>query len=458
MIDPRSIIGRIVRFLGWAIGVLPWIFLVVALWYAIWHWTKKPIQPPPIAVQTQDTPRLQSILMKKRGAYDLYQLAGKGKMVTVTTGTGVALSSVQITGTNTLLGSTNSGALVFTSQGKKGTPLPVTGHLFTVSENGSLIFATKTALGSYRLTQQTRSCNETIDIPITAQIPGYAAGPMLSSRDLPVQRAMRLSPFETQLSIVDHAFFPQIALVNLLERKARLLSAPGFGALQIHFSPIFLDDGRLLFGVVDGNKWATVMYDIRKNTYETYSVNFSDHAYLSMTGKVVLVQSFYGSGSLNIPFGSLALHAQKNGIKRSVVDTLIGTKKRAERIRTLLFEDPKAQSLRFKKSIVAGDFWKVGIRAMRTGLQKLWNEQKSPTIVPNGTQQILRGTNGKDLKVIKTVPMTADPLTRSFPEGFKPGPLLEVLEIPLPLVGDIERNRTNAEKIGATYELIDMWW
>jgi hypothetical protein len=337
-------------------------------------------------------------------------------------------------------------------------PLPVTGHLFTISRNGGLLFATKTSLGSYRLTQQTRACNETIDIPITLQIPGYAAGPMLSSRDLPIERAMRLSPFETQLSIVDHAFFPQIALVNLLERKAHLLSAPGFGALQIHFSPIFLDDGRLLFGIVDGNKWGTILYDIRKNTYETFSANFTDHAYLSMGGKVVLVQSFYGSGTLNIPFGSLTLYAQKNGIKRSVVDTLIGTKKRAERIRTLLFEDPKAQSLRFKSSIVAGDFWKVGIRVMRTGLQKLWNEQKSPTIVPKGTQQILRGTNSKDLKVIKTVPMSADPLTRSFPEGRKPGPLLEVLEIPLPLVGDIERNRTNAEKTGATYELIDLWW
>ncbi|MDD4627969.1 MAG: hypothetical protein PHE68_01075 [Candidatus Peribacteraceae bacterium] len=459
MTGPFFVIGKLMRFLRWAIGIILWMLLIIALWHSVRHWTKEPLKPAPATQQTQDSPqRLQTLLMKNRGTYDFYQLTGKGKMTSVTTGTGVTFSSTRIIGTNSFLGITNSGASVFTTGKKSGVPLPISGHLVTVSKNGGLMFASTTDLGWYRLTQQTRTCNEIVDIPITRKILGYAPEPMLTSNDLPIERTMRISPFETQLVIVDHAFFPQIALVNLIERKARLLTAPGFGPMQIHYSPLFLDDGRLLFSVTDGAKWGTVLYDIRKNTYDTFSKNFTDQSFLSMNGKVVLLQSFYGSGSLNIPFGSVTIYGQKNGIRRSEIDALIGTKRRAERIRVLLFEDPKAQILRFRKTIEAADFWKVGGRVMRTGLQKLWGEQKYPTTIPNGTIQILRGTNAKDMKTVKTVPLGADPLTRSFHYERKPGPLLEALEIPLTLVGDIERNRTNAEKKGATYEIVDLWW
>ncbi|MFA5996708.1 MAG: hypothetical protein WC790_03245, partial [Candidatus Paceibacterota bacterium] len=146
----------------------------------------------------------------------------------------------------------------------------------------------------------------------------------LHEHGLPIQRQMQFSPSQDRVLLIDHSAQSTLTLVDLLSLKKDNLFVPFLGVGQIHYSPIFLDDEHLAFSVIDGHKWMTLSYNISSRTYKILSQNFSDDIFVSSTGKIILVQSFFARALNNVPFGSRVFAQGSPCLPSKEVDGLLG--------------------------------------------------------------------------------------------------------------------------------------
>ena len=446
--------------LSWTEGVAL-LALVGMLAYALFVWFTQPtleLTPPPtppehalksMLIKGNDTYQLTTILNSETGGILLKKFPPQSQ------------ETARLVGATRLLLRTNTGASMYDMKRKAAIPVNLMESviLLTTNERGDIYYSTSIRNGGYQLSIRCRECNEAIEIPMFQSDQSYSSQNTLDENNLPLRRTILLSKYETTAVILDHVFSPRIALVNLMERKTKILAIPGLkDTTQIHFAPFFLDNRTLLFSVTDGTSWATYLYHVVEDRYEKFSDSFTDRAFFSMTGKLVLIQTYYNDKKMNVPFGSYALYARKRGTDRVTVDKLTGSGARAKNVRSMLFDNPEGKPLRFKKELTAQTFSRIENKGMRQGLLDLWQSYRYPKEMPKGSLLILRGSGKDDMKSIQSIAFQADPQVRRFEyvEGIKP--LLNALEVPAALIAGYETRRLQAEAKGQSYTLVDMWW
>ncbi|MEI8230260.1 MAG: hypothetical protein WCG83_03905 [Candidatus Peregrinibacteria bacterium] len=301
-------------------------------------------------------------------------------------------------------------------------------------------------------------CDLTTTVPLGVSI--THARPPAPNDPLPLQqRILRISPFETSAVILDSALSPHITIVNLFTHTTVTIAVPAFSPQQRHFSPTFLDEDTLLFSVLDGDRTGTVIYRIPENRASVLSDTFTDRAFVSMTGDIVLLQSFYDTGTMNVPFGSLAFYTTKHtdGVDSSRLEPVIGQGARAQDLRSQFFIDPNAAQLYFKDTLSETDFQSIRNEDMRTFLFALWRDQHFMNGVPQGQQRILKGPLD-NLQIVGSIPFVVDAGKATFQWKTGISPLLQALDVPQKLITEYERRSLKFAEKGQTYELIDALW
>lgn len=403
---------------------------------------------------------LTALLFRQDTRWHLYDLAGTTGYIrgvnlpeTASPALGVRLIS-----NSALLLSTESGARVRdTASSYTYDPLPnERSTLSLVSRQTNFVFSIPPDRPA-RLHITLEGCGRLAEVLLPDQAGHVAPMSLLASLGLPGEERMFLSPAELSLAILDHRSASRIALVDLLQQRSRELSAPSFAKDQVHFSPLFLDEETLLFSVLDSTHWGTVLYHSREDRYEQISEAFTDRAYLSTSGKLVLVQSAYEGGTLNIPFGSRVLLSRKHTVPARLIETIIGPGEEAQAIRALLFEEPSASALRFRSDLNNTSFNQIEDPQAREGLRTLWHEQNVEVAATTGTFEILTGTPGA-LTHTATVPFSlgTDRTFITFDEQVEP--LLEALELPGNLIEEYHKRNSEAKKNFGTYRLVDAWY
>jgi hypothetical protein len=220
----------------------------------------------------------------------------------------------------------------------------------------------------------------------------------LEDINVPPQRALALSPLQNTLAFLDHTSSARMTLVNLITREITSLRVPDFGGGQLHFSPSFYDENTLLFSAIEGNQWGTVLYDIPHKRYQLFSKNFTDRVLHSASGgQILLQQSFYGGGAVNIPFGSLALRNQDKAF-----------------LALPTTEQGQSGIVRIFKTSLDGQRTEVGTQTFQ-----------------------------------------ANPVKGYFEYTEEVGPLLTALDLPSSLIREYERRRKEVEARGDSYVLVD---
>jgi len=138
---------------------------------------------------------------------------------------------------------------------------------------------------------------------------------------LPLQKSVRLSPLDQFAIVLDHGIHRRLRLINLSGMQVTTIDAPGYSQSQIHFSPIFLNDRKIAFSILDGERWGTVVYDVITQSYKVVSESFSDQLYPLGNGEMLMVQSIFANTG-NVPFASKTLQ-EKRGSIASQEGTLI---------------------------------------------------------------------------------------------------------------------------------------
>lgn len=308
-----------------------------------------------------------------------------------------------------------------------------------------------------RLRITLEGCASLAEISLPGQAGRVAPLQLLTTLGLPVEQRMFLSPAELSMAILDHRSSSRITLVDLLQQRSLELSAPSFAEDQVHFSPLFLDEDTLLFSVLDSTHWGTVLYHGQEDRYEQISESFTDRAYLSTSGKLVLVQSAYDGGTLNIPFGSRVLLSRKRVIPARLIETIIGPGEEAQAIRALFFENPSASALHFRSDLNNTSFNQIEDPQTRESLRTLWHERRAELAATSGTFHILTGKAGA-LTHAATVPFSlgVDRTFITFDEQVEP--LLNALELPKKLIDEYRKRNSDLKKSFGTYRLIDAWY
>jgi hypothetical protein len=267
---------------------------------------------------------------------------------------------------------------------------------------------------------------------------------------------MVLSPAETSLVLLDHTSSPRLILIDLIERTALELIAPSYDPEQLHFSPLFLDEETLLFSVIDRDHWGTVLYHIADGRYEPFSTTFTDRAYHSTSGKLVLVQSFYDN-TVNIPFGSTALRERLRAIPLKLVENIVGPiqSQEAAEIRTLLFQTPEGNLLNFRRDLSSSSFNAIEDPLIREQLRTLWLSHRAEVQTASGIFRILSGGSPHSLTTAATVPFDLSPPQTSAEYTNDVEPLLQALELPPSLLQEYRKRSANAKKAGEAYILVD---
>lgn len=405
---------------------------------------------------------LKSVLITNNGSQEVFVLAYVGTGSVLTKARKEIAGTAKLVSTTGVLSQMGSGITVFDVKNRMTIPFDrmKSPLLFTTNEKQNMSYATADENGSYRLLILCKECNDAtkISVPGTYGTSKNASLKMFADSTLPLQHFILLSPFETTAALLDHAFFPRIAVVNLVERTPKMLMVPGFSDKQMHFSPLYLDNRTILFGVVDADKWATYLYHITEDRYEKFSDDFTDRAFFSATGKLVLLRSTYQDGDMNIPFGSYALYARKRGTNRTTVDRITGSGAQALAIRTLLFEKPNEEPLHFKPTLREENFYGIESRSMRLWLLSLWETFRYPPEFPQGALLIFRGTGKEDMEAVEKVSFIVDPQKQYLEYTEKIAPLLRALEVPTSLIAQYEQKRLQTEIKGQSFELTDLWW
>ncbi|MDD5041001.1 MAG: hypothetical protein PHX87_01100 [Candidatus Peribacteraceae bacterium] len=297
-------------------------------------------------------------------------------------------------------------------------------------------------------------CGEIADIPLPAEEPWYKADRLFDSLTLPKQKKMVLSPAETTLVLVHHDVFPRMTLVHLIARQAAALSVPSFDPEQLHFSPFFIDDQTLLFSVLDRYHWGTVRYNILTGTYEVLSQNFTDHAYHSLSGNVILQQSFYDE-TINVPFGSLALLDQTRGIPVQEIAALIGQQEQQAGLYSLLFQQPKESVLHFRTDLTTASFNVIAPSDVRELLRTFWRDYQLKLSQSVGVLRLQKLESDDTFTPVETIPFEihAPATFIQFIENAEP--LLKALEVPVSLIEEYRKRSTEAKEAGAYYTLVD---
>lgn len=177
-------------------------------------------------------------------------------------------------------------------------------QLSTLDAYGGKIFFTALKDNEHYLRIYSPGCHQKRLVPLE-KYPGGVKR-RLEKMDMPVQRSMKLSPTQDRLYVLDHHQSAKITLVDLLSDKPIILNVPSLQERQVHFSPLFIDSDHLLFSAMDDTRMQTVLYNTKTGQYSLFSEYFTDRIYLTVTGKILLAQSFYriGDTEINVPFGS----------------------------------------------------------------------------------------------------------------------------------------------------------
>ncbi|MDD5740099.1 MAG: hypothetical protein PHO20_05025 [Candidatus Peribacteraceae bacterium] len=298
------------------------------------------------------------------------------------------------------------------------------------------------------------ACGEIATIPLPAEESWYDASKLFDALNLPMQRKMMLSPAETSLALVHHDTFPRIALIQLIGRHATALSVPSFDPEQLHFSPFFIDDQTLLFSVLDSNHWGTVRYRLSTGTYEILSQNFTDHAYYSLSGDVILQQSFFDE-TINVPFGSVALLEQIRGIPVQEIASLTGQKENHSELFSLLFQKPEESSLHFKSNLTTQSFNAIVESELREPLRDFWRDYQLKLAQAVGVFHLLNLDPDGTLTQIETIPFEIHPPATFAQYVEDAEPLLRALDLPTSLIEEYHKRRRDAKDKGEEYLLVD---
>jgi len=326
--------------------------------------------------------------------------------------------------------------------------------LVSLSRNTNFTYFLSDQSGRTHVHIDFAGCGEIADIPLPAEESWYDAKKVFGALNLPMQQKMLLSPAETSLALVKHDTFPRIALVQLIERRASELTVPSFDPEQLHFSPFFIDEETLLFSVLDSKHWATVRYHLLTGTYEILSENFTDHAYHSLTGNIILQQSFL-AGETNIPFGSVGLLEQRKSISVRSIETIPGPRENNAAIFSLLFQKPKESILRFKPDLTTQSFNAIPESDLRESLRAFWRDYQLKMTQAVGVFRLLELNADDTLRQIKTIPFEIQPPATFVQYVRDAEPLLNALELPATLVGEYRKRSADAAKAGEEYLLVD---
>lgn len=277
--------------------------------YSCWIWWISPSSSAVLSIPLSDSPTrtLQSLLFRREDKLILFQTAPNKKPFTTPGGAQPQLA--RFFSPTRLIASTATGARIFDIGLKRNYEVfrQENTRLAAATTNEETLFSTRERTGRSVLAVYSKYCQEPLELPLVLRPQNIQR--QLLQRALPAMHTMLASPFATTLVVLDHAFSPRISIVNLVNNTSQELVAPFFGTQQIHFSPLFVDERTLLFSVIDGNRWGTVLYSIPDGRAQLFSDNFTDRAFLSTSRDLILLQSFYDNGQTNIPFGSRTLYA-----------------------------------------------------------------------------------------------------------------------------------------------------
>jgi len=299
-------------------------------------------------------------------------------------------------------------------------------------------------------------CGRLADIPLPETDQWYVHAQLFSSLGIQEQRLMRLSPAESSLAVIDHTIGPHLTLINLFQHTNHALMVPGFAPEQVHFSPLFIDEETLLFSVLDLDHWGTVIYHINSKTFEPLTEAFTDQAYHSATGKIILVQSFYDE-KRNIPFGSTRLLESTHAFPLRQIETILAEIDHAQAtgILSQFFENSVNGRLRFRSRLENNSFNDIRDPSIREQLRTLWSDGRLQIASTTGTFHILDAAPAETQTLIDRIPFEVhDPDTSaSFTEDVEP--LLRALELPKPLIEQYRKRSADAKAKKESYRLID---
>ncbi|OIO55555.1 hypothetical protein AUJ46_01135 [Candidatus Peregrinibacteria bacterium CG1_02_54_53] len=339
---------------------------------------------------------------------------------------------------------------------------PYNYKLLTDEENSPLVYLSRDTNFVYFLTDEEdhphlhvrySECGEIENISLPAREEWYSPEQLFERLGIPMQHTIVLSPTEMSLALLSHNTLSRITLIDTLSWDSRTLSAPSFDSEQLHFSPFFIDNQTLLFSVLDRNHWGTVRYHLRTGAYEILSSNFTDHAYHTLSGKIILQQSFF-NGETNIPFGSIALLKQKQGFPVQTIEAMTGPREQNTRIFAFLFEDPDAAFLHFRRVIKVESFNAIEQTGIREALRSFWYENQLHPM-QSGDFHLLQLNPDSTLTPIETIPFEIRPPAISAQYRENVEPLLRVLELSAPLIEKYRERKEIAEQNGEQYLLLD---
>lgn len=428
---------------------------VYAVAILIVQWTPPVDSPSPLNGKVP----LEALLFEQGAQLDLYSVETRQGIVrraNVLQAGSEHHSSPRLLSTRAILVDTGSGARVRDiSSNYEYNPLPEEpSSLRLLNRNTRAIFSVDHTAENPHVTYSVSDCGTIAEIPLPKPKTWYAPQRLFPTLGIPEQRKMILSPAETSLVILDHSADPRLALVNLVDRTMQELSAPGFDAGQIHFSPFYIDEETLLFSVLDRNHWGTMRYHIPTGTYEMLSPNFTDHAYHSLSGEIILQQSFYDE-TINVPFGSVALFDQKRGVPVQMIESLIGPKENHAELFSLLFQQPEKSSLHFKTDLTTQSFNAIAESDLREPLRTFWRDYQLKLSHAVGVFHLLKLNPDDSLTTIETIPFEIRPPATSPSYGENAEPLLRALELPLSLIEEYRKRSTDATSGGDFYTLVD---
>ncbi len=402
-------------------------------------------------------PTLRALLFQNGVRLDLFDAASRGVLVRSKTMNQPAGLPPRLLSTRAVLLTTGEQSQVQDMWSSYSYDALATGSqssLVSLSRTTNYTYSVQRDQDHTKLVIDFAACGTVGSIPLPAEETWYDAETVFRQLHLPMQQRMTLSPAETSLALIRHDTFPRITLVRLLERRAITLSVPSFDPEQLHFSPFFIDDETLLFSVLDRNHWGTVRYRVPTGTYEILSGNFTDHAYHTLSGDVILQQSFYDD-VVNVPFGSTGLLEQYRGIAPHEVEAIIGPKEANADIFTLLFQDPDASRLFFKTELNTQSFNAIAESDLRELLRTFWRDYQLQLSHAVGEFHLLKLRPDDTLESMETIPFTIRPPATFVQFMDDAEPLLRVLGLPEKSIEEFRKRRANAGQKDQEYLLVD---
>jgi len=328
--------------------------------------------------------------------------------------------------------------------------------LVHTNRSTSMVYALKTDGTAPHLTVTSASCGLLADLPLPTTDSWYADEQLFVSLGIEQQRLIRLSPAETALALIDHTVGPRLTIIDLFQHTIQAPLVPGFSPEQVHFSPFFIDEETLLFSVLDLDHWGTVIYHINTKTFEPLTEAFTDQAYRSLTGQIILVQSFYDEKN-NIPFGSTRLLESTHTFPLRQIETILAEIDHAQATNILsqFFENSLNERLRFKSRLDNSSFNEIENTEIREQLRTLWSDERSQIASTTGIFHILSAPPEGVPTLVERIPFEvhAPKTSAEFTEDIEP--LLRVLELPKTLMEQYRKRSADAKAKGESYRLID---